>query len=97
MALMACALVHPAGAAAPIGRNPLLRPLGRAPLAPARCLATVTAATAVPRLSRGALQAAALTAAGTWWLGSIISAHGLATSSAQLTPARLIQNRICFA
>jgi hypothetical protein len=38
-----------------------------------------------------ALQVAAvLIAAGTWWLGSIISAHGLATSSAELIPAQLV-------
>ena len=45
----------------------------------------------VPRLGRGGLQVAAvLIAAGTWWLLSIVTAHGLATSSAELIPAQLV-------
>jgi EmrB/QacA subfamily drug resistance transporter len=53
--------------------------------------AVAAAAVVVPRLGRGALQVAAvLIAAGTWWLRSIIGAHGLATSSAELIPAQLV-------
>jgi MFS family permease len=63
-----------------------------APFAAGTAAGAVVAATvAVPRLGRRALQvAAALIAAGTWWLDSIISAHRLATSSVDLIPAQLI-------
>jgi Major Facilitator Superfamily len=63
-----------------------------APFAAGSAAGAVTAATVVvPRLGRGALQVAAgLIAAGTWWLDRVISAHGLATTSAQLIPAQLI-------
>jgi len=63
-----------------------------APFAAGSAIGAVAAATViVPRLGRGALQVAAvLIAAGTWWLDSIISAHGLATSSAELIPAQLV-------
>ena len=63
-----------------------------APFAAGSAAGAVAAATViVPRLGRGALQVATvLIAAGTWWLRSIIAAHGLATSSAQLIPAQLI-------
>ena len=63
-----------------------------APFAVGSAAGAVTAATViVPRLGRGALQvAAALIAAGTWWLDSVITAHGLATTSAQLIPAQLV-------
>ena len=63
-----------------------------APFAAGSAVGAVAAATViVPRLGRGALQvAAALIAAGTWWLDSVIRAHGLATTSAQLIPAQLI-------
>jgi EmrB/QacA subfamily drug resistance transporter len=53
--------------------------------------AVVAALVLVPRLGRGTLQVAAmLIAAGTWWLDSIVSTHGLATSSAELIPAQLV-------
>jgi EmrB/QacA subfamily drug resistance transporter len=53
--------------------------------------AVLAAAVGVPRLGRGALQVAAVcTAGGTWWMLSIVTAHGLATSSAELTPAQLV-------
>jgi len=63
-----------------------------APFAAGSVAGAVAAATAVvPRLGRGALQVAAvLIAAGTWWLRSIIGAHGLATSSAELIGAQLL-------
>jgi EmrB/QacA subfamily drug resistance transporter len=63
-----------------------------APFAAGSAAGAVTAATVVaPRLGRGALQvAAALIAAGTWWLVSVIGAHGLATTSAKLIPAQLV-------
>jgi EmrB/QacA subfamily drug resistance transporter len=63
-----------------------------APFAAGTAAGAVVAATvAVPRLGRRALQvAAALIAAGTWWLDSIISAQRLATSSVDLIPAQLI-------
>ncbi len=63
-----------------------------APFAAGSAAGAVLAATVVvPRLGRGALQVAAvLLAAGTWWLRSIIDAHGLATSSAELIPAQLL-------
>jgi len=63
-----------------------------APFAAGSVAGAVLAATViVPRLGRGALQAAAvLIAAGTWWLDRIISAHGLATSSVELIPAQLL-------
>ncbi|MGH3283553.1 MAG: MFS transporter [Streptosporangiaceae bacterium] len=63
-----------------------------APFAVGSAAGAVTAATViVPRLGRGTLQiAAAFIAAGTWWLDSVITAHGLATTSAQLIPAQLV-------
>jgi len=63
-----------------------------APFAAGSVLGAVLAATVVvPRLGRGALQvAAALIAAGTWWLRDVIVAHQLATSSAELIPAQLL-------
>jgi len=63
-----------------------------APFAAGSAVGAVTAATViVPRLGRGALQVAAvLIAGGTWWLYSVIGAHGLATTSAQLIPAQLV-------
>jgi hypothetical protein len=63
-----------------------------APFAAGTAVGAVAAATVfVPRLGRGALQvAAALIAAGTWWLDATIRAHGLATSTAALIPAQLI-------
>ncbi len=45
----------------------------------------------MPRLGRTALQfAAAVIAAGAWWLYHTISVHGLATSSVDLIPAQLV-------
>jgi EmrB/QacA subfamily drug resistance transporter len=63
-----------------------------APFAAGTAVGAVAAATViVPRLGRGALQAAAaLIAAGTWWLDATIRAHGLATSTAALIPAQLV-------
>jgi MFS family permease len=63
-----------------------------APFAVGSAAGAVTAATViVPRLGRGALQiAAALIAAGTWWLDSVIAVHGLATTTVQLIPAQLV-------
>jgi EmrB/QacA subfamily drug resistance transporter len=63
-----------------------------APFAAGSAAGAVVAATVlVPRLGRGTLQVAAvLIAAGTWWLDSIVSTHGLATSSAELIPAQLV-------
>ena len=63
-----------------------------APFAAGSVAGAVAAATVVvPRLGRGALQVAAvLIAAGTWWLRSVIGAHGLATSSAELIGAQLL-------
>jgi EmrB/QacA subfamily drug resistance transporter len=53
--------------------------------------AVLAAAVGVPRLGRGALQVAAVfTAGGTSWMLSIVTAHGLATSSAELIPAQLV-------
>ena len=53
--------------------------------------AVLAAVVGVPRLGRGALQVAAVFAAGgTWWMLSIVTAHGLATSSAELIPAQLV-------
>jgi MFS family permease len=53
--------------------------------------AVVAAVVLVPRLGRGTLQVAAvLIGTGTWWLDSIVSRHGLATSSADLIPAQLV-------
>jgi EmrB/QacA subfamily drug resistance transporter len=57
-----------------------------APFAAGSVAGAVVAATVlVPRLGRRTLQVA-----GTWWLDSIINAHGLATSSAELIPAQLV-------
>jgi EmrB/QacA subfamily drug resistance transporter len=63
-----------------------------APFAAGSVAGAVAAATVVvPRLGRGALQVAAvLIAAGTWWLRSVIGAHGLATTSAELIGAQLL-------
>jgi hypothetical protein len=63
-----------------------------APFAAGSAAGAVLAATiGVPRLGRGALQLGAVFAAGgTWWMLSIVTAHGLATSSAELIPAQLV-------
>jgi EmrB/QacA subfamily drug resistance transporter len=63
-----------------------------APFAAGSVAGAVLAAVAgVPRLGRGTLQVAAVFAAGgTWWMLSIVTAHGLATSSAELIPAQLV-------
>ncbi len=63
-----------------------------APFAVGSAAGAVLAATVVvPRLGRGALQAAAvLIAAGAWWLRDVIVTHQLATSSAELIGAQLV-------
>lgn len=62
-----------------------------APFAAGSAVGAVLAAVAVPRLGRGALQVAAvLIAAGSWWLRGVVTAHGLATSSADLVGAQLV-------
>jgi EmrB/QacA subfamily drug resistance transporter len=62
------------------------------PFAAGSAVGAVLATTVlVPRLGRATLQiAAAVIAGGTWWLYQTISAHGLATSSAELIPAQAL-------
>jgi EmrB/QacA subfamily drug resistance transporter len=63
-----------------------------APFAAGSALGAVAAATVgVPRLGRVTLQAGAVViAGGAWWLRAVITAHGLATSSAAMIPAQLV-------
>ena len=72
--------------------SPVHAGLTLAPFAAGSAAGAVAAATVVvPRIGRGALQVAAvLIAAGTWWLRSVIEAHGLATSSAELIAGQLV-------